>query len=134
MDSEHIIKINSNGSVSLTFYNVLITSWCPNPLENWPNEHLDCDIILGLDQGPLDSLPLVYKGKWKHPKIDSLSEWTLHEIGVRTVASGMQTRFTDKQILQAMDGDIVVEFDISRNNHFYRNVFSMPILGKYCIV
>ncbi|XP_073847024.1 neuronal acetylcholine receptor subunit NtR [Musca autumnalis] len=134
LEEEHKIKVRHDGHIGIEFYNVFITTWCPNPFENWPNEQLSCDIVLGLDQGPLESLPLNYNTTWSHPRIDSLSEWTLREIHVTSVASGATMRYTDKQILQAMDGDVAIVFDISRNGRFYRNVFSMPILASQILI
>ncbi|XP_061401757.1 neuronal acetylcholine receptor subunit beta-4 [Musca vetustissima] len=134
LDEDHKIKIRHNGEIGIEFYNVFITTWCPNPFEDWPNEELSCDIVVGLDQGPLQRLTLNYNDTWKHPPIDSLSEWTLRGIHVTSVASGANMRYTDKQILQAMDGDIAIEFFIVRNSGFYRNVFSMPILASQILI
>ncbi|XP_005187051.2 uncharacterized protein LOC101893266 [Musca domestica] len=134
LQEEHKIKIRHNGQVGVEFYNVFISTWCPNPYENWPNEELTCDIVFGLDQGPLESLTLSYNGTWSHPVINSLSEWSLREIRVTPVAGGANMRYTDKQILQAMDGDVALEFAIARNGRFYRNVFSMPILASQILI
>ncbi|XP_013119601.2 uncharacterized protein LOC106096405 isoform X2 [Stomoxys calcitrans] len=125
---EHRIKIDYNGTVTSIFENVVFSSWCPNAMKNWPNEHLLCDVIFGLDPGPLGTLDLIYDGHWAHPKIETLSEWTLKAITVSTVDNANNMRYTDKKVLQSMVGDIAIEFEIARNSRFYKNVFSMPIL------
>lgn len=129
-DFYHEIKIDYTGYISLNFPDAILTTWCINPQENWPNEHLECDISFGLEAGPLQKLPLIYDDKRYHDTVDSLSEWHLHKISVNPIEKGIMARFSDKDIVQTMDGDISLIFEISRNSMFYKSVFSVPILGK----
>lgn len=69
--------------------------------------------------------------KLPHKNVDSLSEWNLHKISVNPIIKGTFARFTDKDIMQSMDGDVSIIFEISRNGAFYKNVFSVPILGRW---
>lgn len=111
----------------------MLQTWCLDPLLNWPNEYLKCDINLGLSAGPLDKLPLIYSDNLAHQTIDSLSEWYLHKVSVTPIAKGITARYTDKSVMQSMDGDISIIFEISRNSSFYKNVFSIPILGMFLL-
>ncbi|XP_037822468.1 neuronal acetylcholine receptor subunit beta-4 [Lucilia sericata] len=133
-DFYHEVRIESNGSITLNFPDAILTTWCVNAEENWPNEHLKCEIEFGLESGPLEKLPLIYKDKMPHDNVDSLSEWHLHRISVNPIVKGMIARFTDKDIIQSMDGDISIIFEISRNSTFYKNVFSVPILACQILI
>ncbi|XP_065367779.1 acetylcholine receptor subunit beta-type acr-3 [Calliphora vicina] len=133
-DFYHEIRIENNGSVTLNFPDATLTTWCINPERNWPNEQLKCDIDLGLAAEPLEKLPLIYKDKMAHINVDSLSEWRLHRVAVNPIVKGIMARFTDKDIIQTMDGDISIIFEISRNSAFYKNVFSMPILACQTLI
>lgn len=123
------LKIDYNGTINLLCPDVILTTWCVNPEQNWPNEHLKCEIDFGLEPEPLTVMPLIYKDKLMHDSVDSLSEWHLHKISVKLINEGTSARFTDKEMLQTMDGDVSLIFEISRNSAFYKNVFSVPILG-----
>ena len=127
----HEIKIHNNGSVTLTINDALLQTWCLDPLLNWPNEYLKCDINLGLSPGPFDKLPLIYSDNLAHQIVGSLSEWHLHKVSVTPIGKGITARYTDNSVIQSMDGDISIIFEISRNSSFYKNVFSIPILGTF---
>ncbi|KAM7342262.1 neuronal acetylcholine receptor subunit NtR [Cochliomyia hominivorax] len=134
-DFYHEIRINYDGFITLTFPDAILTTWCINRDQNWPNEHLKCDINFGLAAGPLEKLPLIYSDtKEPHEAVDSLTEWHLHKISVNPIAKGLMARYSDKDIIQTMDGDISLIFEISRNSTFYKNVFSVPILACQILI
>lgn len=108
-------------------------TWCPNPLQNWPNELLNCELALGVSTENLQRLKLVYDRQSPLSKtpISTLTEWSFKQIAVTSIENSVLARYTNAGIIQSRNGDISIIFEITRNSSFYQNVFIMPIVGKY---
>ncbi|KAI9583015.1 neuronal acetylcholine receptor subunit alpha-3 [Glossina fuscipes] len=123
--------IENNGTVTLLINDAVMHTWCPNPLQNWPNELLNCELALGVSTENLQRLKLVYDRQSPLSKtpISALTEWSFKQIAVTSIENSVLARYTNAGIIQSRNGDISVIFEITRNSSFYQNVFIMPIVA-----
>ncbi|KAL9919377.1 neuronal acetylcholine receptor subunit NtR [Glossina fuscipes fuscipes] len=123
--------IENNGTVTLLINDAVMHTWCPNPLQNWPNELLNCELALGVSTENLQRLKLVYDRQSPLSKtpISVLTEWSFKQIAVTSIENSVLARYTNAGIIQSRNGDISVIFEITRNSSFYQNVFIMPIVA-----
>ncbi|EDW61103.1 neuronal acetylcholine receptor subunit alpha-4 [Drosophila virilis] len=124
------LRVYSNGNVSLIVSNWELTTWCVDTARNWPNERINCDIQLGVDQNQA-SIALAYDNRRKplapNEHVNTPSGWTFVEIAVTHVENATTFRYTPKGLLQTMSGDVAIGFTLQRNSEFYRLVFVMPL-------
>uniref|UniRef100_A0A1A9ZGK1 Neurotransmitter-gated ion-channel ligand-binding domain-containing protein n=1 Tax=Glossina pallidipes TaxID=7398 RepID=A0A1A9ZGK1_GLOPL len=123
--------IENNGTITLLINDAVMHTWCPNPLQNWPNELLNCELALGVSTENLQRLKLVYDRQSPLSKtpISALTEWSFKQIAVTSIENSVLARYTNAGIIQSRNGDISVIFEITRNSSFYQNVFIMPIVA-----
>uniref|UniRef100_A0A1A9V5D9 Neurotransmitter-gated ion-channel ligand-binding domain-containing protein n=1 Tax=Glossina austeni TaxID=7395 RepID=A0A1A9V5D9_GLOAU len=123
--------IENNGTVTLLINDAVMHTWCPNPLQNWPNELLNCELALGVSTENLQRLKLVYDRQSPLSKtpISALTEWSFKQIAVTSIENSVLARYTNAGIIQSRNGDISIIFEITRNSSFYQNVFIMPIVA-----
>lgn len=131
------LRVYSNGNVSLIVSNWELTTWCVDTARNWPNERINCDIQLGVDQNQA-SIALAYDSRRKplapNEHVNTPSGWTFVEIAVTHVENATTFRYTPKGLLQTMSGDVAIGFTLQRNSEFYRLVFVMPLFGNYLFI
>uniref|UniRef100_A0A1A9WIU0 Neurotransmitter-gated ion-channel ligand-binding domain-containing protein n=1 Tax=Glossina brevipalpis TaxID=37001 RepID=A0A1A9WIU0_9MUSC len=123
--------IENNGTITLLINDAVMYTWCPNPLQNWPNELLNCELALGVSSENLQRLKLVYDRESPLSKtpISTLTEWSFKQISVTNIENSVLARYTKAGIIQSRNGDVSVMFEIIRNSNFYQNVFIMPIVA-----
>uniref|UniRef100_A0A1B0G7M4 Neurotransmitter-gated ion-channel ligand-binding domain-containing protein n=1 Tax=Glossina morsitans morsitans TaxID=37546 RepID=A0A1B0G7M4_GLOMM len=123
--------IENNGTITLLINDAVMHTWCPNPLQNWPNELLNCELALGVSTENLQRLKLVYDRQSPLSKtpISTLTEWSFKQIAVTSIENSVLARYTNAGIIQSRNGDISIIFEITRNSSFYQNVFIMPIVA-----
>lgn len=88
-------------------------------------------MVLGLEQDSWDNIPLVMVDRLWMENVNPLTEWRLNKLSFKTVNNGVIARYTPAGILSTMTGDMSIIMEISRNSHYYRNVFTMPVLSMF---
>ncbi|KAH8401944.1 hypothetical protein KR009_008797 [Drosophila setifemur] len=131
----YAVRVYANGNVTLYSENLQLSSWCVDTARNWPNERVTCSIELGLiGQLWQQSIALIYDQSRRpiapNEHVNTPSGWTFNDISVVQVANGSQMRYTPKDMLQTMTGDVSIEFSLHRNNSFYMTVFFLPLIAS----
>lgn len=130
------LRVYSNGNVSLMANNWEVTTWCVDTERNWPDERINCDIQMGIDQNQA-KIALTHDNERKplahNEHVNTPSGWTFVKIAVVHVENATTLRYTPKGILQTMSGDVAIGFTLHRNSTFYRLVFAMPLYGEFLI-
>lgn len=112
-----------------------LTNRCANTARNWPHERITCGIQLGVvGEVGMGGLSLIYDDQRSpvapNDHVNTPSGWTFNDISVQQVVNGSQSRYSPKHILQAMVGDVAIEFTLQRNSKFYMTVFFVPLTGN----
>ncbi|XP_031620035.1 acetylcholine receptor subunit beta-like 2 [Contarinia nasturtii] len=134
----YTLMIFSNGSVWAETNEIIFSTWCLNSHRDWPYEKVNCSIQIHLDHLtnatliPLNNvfnvLPKNFvshfdESEWRI--IDTKATYTLH---------------TDAPYVLTEDGPIkslsILKIDVilGRNNLFYNNIISMPLIGAYVLI
>lgn len=115
-------------------------TWCVDTKRNWPHERLNCELILGIESfSPRTREPIILECDNSKPLsvelYNMLSEWHFKQISIWQIVNEANntSRYNKQAIAQSMSGDISFDFIIERNGAFYRNVYTMPILGSYAV-
>ncbi|XP_017045094.1 neuronal acetylcholine receptor subunit alpha-6 [Drosophila ficusphila] len=129
----HELRVYANGNITLYAHNLQLTSWCVDSARNWPNERVTCDVELGLIGQEGLSIALVYDNE-RNPiapneHVNLPSGWSFSEMSVVQVGNDSVRRYTPKQMLQTVAGDVAIEFTVQRNRSFYRAIFFLPIFA-----
>lgn len=113
--------------------NLELSTWCVDTANNWPNERINCNIELGIEENG-GRIALTYDHEQRplasNEHINTPSGWTFVEIDVAHVDNSTSMRYTSEGSIQTISGDVSIGFTIQRNSKFYRHVFVMPIIGK----
>uniref|UniRef100_A0A0K8UNT0 Uncharacterized protein n=1 Tax=Bactrocera latifrons TaxID=174628 RepID=A0A0K8UNT0_BACLA len=132
--------IYANGNVTMINTNAEFVTWCVDTKQNWPHERLNCGLILGIESfspRTREPITLQYDNTMPLPvePFSMLSEWHFRQISISQIvnAASNTSRYDTQAIAQSMNGDISLDFTIERNGAFYRNVYTMPILGSYAV-
>lgn len=127
------LRVYHDGNVTLMASNLELTTWCVDTARNWPNERIECDIEMGIEQNQAliglaydrDSQPLE-----PNDHVNTPSGWTFREIQVEHVENATSMRYSPKGLLQTISGDVTIGFKLQRNSTFFSYVFVMPLVGK----
>ncbi|XP_034109092.1 proton-gated ion channel subunit pbo-5 [Drosophila albomicans] len=126
------VRVYSNGNVTIMASNLELRTYCVDTARNWPNERLNCDIQLGVEENS-GHIDLIFDQQQQplapNEHVNTPSGWTFIEIAVSHVDNSSDMRYTSDGAIQTISGDVVIGFIIQRNSSFYKQVFVMPLIA-----
>ncbi|XP_034475939.1 neuronal acetylcholine receptor subunit beta-4 [Drosophila innubila] len=126
------VRVYSNGNITVMASNLELSTWCVDTAKNWPNELINCNIELGIEENG-GRIALTYDHEQRplapNEHVNTPSGWTFVEIEVSHVDNTTAMRYTSEGSIQTISGDVSIGFTIQRNSNFYRHVFVMPIVA-----
>ncbi|KAL7735388.1 hypothetical protein ACLKA6_003238 [Drosophila palustris] len=126
------VRVYSNGNITVMASNLELRTWCVDTARNWPNERINCDIELGIEENG-GRIALTYDQEQRpltpNEHVNTPSGWTFVEIDVAHVDNSTAMRYTSEGSIQTISGDVTIGFTIQRNSVFYRHVFVMPLIA-----
>lgn len=138
---ENSIKLTSDGQIFIESRQTTFDTWCSLSTKNWPQDELECEILLSVPPYLNISLsPLAVQNMGDNfemlKRVESFavgeSEWLVTEAKFTSVmtSSGRSNEYEDVGST-VTSNYLIYNLTLKRNSLFYAQIFFVPLFGRF---